>query len=213
MTSSSLPLAGRRLASVTATLALAVAALLHVAAPAHAGPSEPELVALANSARAAAGVAPLAPRDDLATVARTWSERMAREGRLSHNPAVGSQVCCWRSWAENVGYSYRGAADVHRLLMESPGHRANLLAAASTEVGIGTATDAQGRIWVTQVFRRPIAQAAPPAPYAPGPIGAIRDRWVALGGTRSAVGAPLTGELTTPDRLGRYTVFPHGSIY
>jgi uncharacterized protein YkwD len=205
----------RRLASTAATVSLAVAALLHVAAPASAGPSEPELVTLANQARAAAGVAPLAARPDLTGVARAWSERMAREGQLRHNPAVGSQVCCWRAVAENVGYSYRGAADVHRMLLASAGHRANLLDPASTEVGIGTATDAQGRIWVTQVFRRPTAQAVPPAPApAPvGPIGSIRERWLAIGGTHSVIGAPLTGELTAPDRFGRYTVFQRGSVY
>lgn len=206
----------RRLGSTAAAVALAVAALVHVAPPALAGPSEGELVTLSNQARAAAGVAPLASRPDLTGVARAWSERMAREGRLHHNPAVGSQVCCWRAVAENVGYSSRGAADVHRMLLASAGHRANLLDPAATEVGIGTATDAQGRLWVTQVFRRPSAQTAqarPAAGPAVGPIGAIRDRWIALGGTRSVVGAPLTAELTTPDRTGRYTVFERGSVY
>jgi uncharacterized protein YkwD len=186
-----------RLASTAAAVGLAVAALLHVAGPAEAGPAEPELVTLANQARSAAGVAPLANRADLTGIARAWSERMAREGRLHHNPAVGSQACCWRALAENVGYSYRGAADVHRMLLASPGHRANLLDVASTEVGIGTATDTQGRIWVTQVFRRPTAQAAasvqpapppqagPPAPALVGPIGSIRERWLAVGGSSS----------------------------
>ncbi|MDP9406583.1 MAG: CAP domain-containing protein [Actinomycetota bacterium] len=214
MTSSALA-GSRRLAATVVVLVLTVAGLLSAAAPASAGPAEPELVTLANSARTSAGVAPLAVREDLTVVARAWSERMAREGRLYHNPAVGPQVCCWQSLSENVGYSYRGAADVHRLFLGSSGHRANLLNAGSTQVGIGTATDAQGRIWVTQVFRRPTARAATAPATAPavGPIGAIRDRYLAMGGARSVLGAPLTAELPTPGRVGRYTVFQGGSIY
>jgi stage II sporulation protein D len=43
--------------------------------------------------------------------------------------------------------------------------------------------------------------------------GAIRDTWARLGSERSAVGYPLTDELTTPDRIGRYNHFQRGSIY
>ena len=213
MTSSAL--AGtRRLAAATATvILLATAALLQLPGRAEAGPSEPDLVAMVNTARASAGAGPLAVRDDLTAVARAWSERMAREGRLYHNPSVGSQVCCWQGLSENVGYSYRGAADVHKLFLESPGHRANIMNGGYSQVGIGTATDAQGRLWVTEVFRSPNSQAASlPGPVA-GPIGAIRERWLAIGGSASPVGAPVTGELVAFDGVGRFTHFTTGSIF
>ena len=44
-------------------------------------------------------------------------------------------------------------------------------------------------------------------------IGAIRDKWLALGGPSSFLGQPLTDELTTPDGVGRYNHFQGGSIY
>jgi hypothetical protein len=39
--------------------------------------------------------------------------------------------------------------------MNSPGHRANILDRDYTEVGIGAVTVA-GRVWVAEVFRRPL---------------------------------------------------------
>jgi uncharacterized protein with LGFP repeats len=43
--------------------------------------------------------------------------------------------------------------------------------------------------------------------------GAIADRYKALKGVDSTLGVPTTDELTTPDRIGRYTHFTGGSIY
>lgn len=43
--------------------------------------------------------------------------------------------------------------------------------------------------------------------------GAIRDKWAALGWERSFLGYPVTDEMTTPDGIGRYNHFQHGSIY
>lgn len=43
--------------------------------------------------------------------------------------------------------------------------------------------------------------------------GAIRARWAALGNETSALGYPLTDESPTPDGVGRFNHFQHGSIY
>lgn len=43
--------------------------------------------------------------------------------------------------------------------------------------------------------------------------GAIRDKWVSLGGENSFLGYPVTDETTTPDGVGRYNLFQGGSIY
>lgn len=43
--------------------------------------------------------------------------------------------------------------------------------------------------------------------------GAIREKWLQLGGTKSFLGLPTTNELTTPDKIGRYNHFKGGSIY
>jgi hypothetical protein len=47
----------------------------------------------------------------------------------------------------------------------------------------------------------------------PSVIGAIRDKWLALGGPQSFLGQPLTDELGTPDGIGRFNHFQGGSIY
>ncbi len=44
-------------------------------------------------------------------------------------------------------------------------------------------------------------------------IGAIDAKYRALGGCGSILGVPITSEITTPDRVGRYNVFERGSIY
>jgi len=58
---------------------------------------------------------------------------------------------------------------------------------------------------------------ASPAVQPPLPdnvvVGAIRGRWLALGGPQGLLGRPLTPELTTPDGVGRYNHFTGGSIY
>ena len=43
--------------------------------------------------------------------------------------------------------------------------------------------------------------------------GAIWGKWTELGWERSSLGYPITDELTTPDGLGRFNDFQHGSIY
>lgn len=49
--------------------------------------------------------------------------------------------------------------------------------------------------------------------HLPTVIGAIRDKWMALGGYHSFLGLPLTDELITPDGIGRFNHFYGGSIY
>ena len=48
---------------------------------------------------------------------------------------------------------------------------------------------------------------------SPAVIGAIDEKYRALGGCGSFLGAPITAERTPPDGVGRYSVFQHGSIY
>ena len=43
--------------------------------------------------------------------------------------------------------------------------------------------------------------------------GAIEQEWIRLGGSRSAVGLPVTSEIPTPHRPGAFNHFERGSIY
>lgn len=129
-----------------AILGVLVAALLLPVAPAAAG-ADPagaatELFALANAERRAAGLAPLVHHDAMATVARTHSEAMAAAGDLFHNDdfftSATKSVLGIAAGGENVGVS--GSADaIHRLLMDSPLHRANILNPAFDVGGFGVA--------------------------------------------------------------------------
>ncbi|MCX5743057.1 MAG: hypothetical protein NT062_11245 [Proteobacteria bacterium] len=60
----------------------------------------------------------------------------------------------------------------------------------------------------------------PPKGYtAPAPctreavVGKIAEKFDALGGCGSFVGAPITEERTSADGVGRYSIFERGSIY
>lgn len=147
---------------VAALVALVVA--LAVLLPAHAAHASPDdMLANVNIERRAHGVSALSRAAELDRVAQAWSQHMASTGRLEHNPNYTTQVTNWRSIAENVGYAQSESA-VHTLLMNSPGHRANILNGAFSEIGIGIAW-AGPRVWVTQVFRQPRTVASPVGEY------------------------------------------------
>jgi hypothetical protein len=134
------------------------------ATTAHAS-SESEFVSRTNSARGSNGLAGYGVRGDLTAVARRQAGRMASAGRIYHNPGLGSEVGGWSSVGENVGVGTSVSA-IHSAFMGSSGHRANILSRSFTEVGIGTARGSDGRLYVSEVFRRP-SGATYTAPVAP----------------------------------------------
>lgn len=135
---------------------LAALALGAVSANAAGDPDAAGFVSRANAARQARGLRPYAVAADLAAVARRHSARMAAQQSLHHNPRLGSEVSGWRVVGENVG---TGASvdSIHTAFMNSPTHRANIVATDYLQIGVGTVTDPDGQIWVTQVFRLPSA--------------------------------------------------------
>ena len=131
----------------------------HAAGDPHAG----SFVAKTNAERTSRGLRAMVVKSDLAAVAARHSARMAAKNSLHHNPNLGSEVSGWQVVGENVGNG--GSVDsIHRALMNSPAHRANILATDYTEVGMATVTDSRGVIWVTQVFRLPMAAPKVSAP-------------------------------------------------
>lgn len=150
---------------VAATSLLAVLLSMVVVAPAEArtATDEATLVASVNTARRAAGLAPLTVSADLRSAARAHSAAMRSRGSLFHTSDF-SAICCWVKIAENVGTG-RSPSTVHRAFMNSSGHRANLLMATADEIGIGVVRDSSGALWVTELFRdRPGVRAPAPAP-------------------------------------------------
>lgn len=131
--------------------------------------AEAFMLDLVNEARDEHGLAPLAPAADVAEVAWQWSVEMSVAGSVEHNPDFGTQVCCWEVVTENVAFSQphglwlpgdpveRVTRELHEALLASPGHRANILHAGVDEVGIGIHVDPRGSVWVTQNYRRLVA--------------------------------------------------------
>lgn len=119
------------------------------AASANAG--EPLSSDLVNGERALHGRPALRVCTDLRDEARRWSALMAREGRLVHDPGLGSRLSGWRHLGENVGWG-TSIGDVHGRFLASGAHRATMVRAGSQEVGVGV-VHAGGRVWVTQLYR------------------------------------------------------------
>ncbi len=121
--------------------------------------------------RSERGLAGLASAPDLQAVARRHAQRMADRGQPYHNPALTSEVEGWSLVGENVGFG-PNVDMVHDAFMDSAPHRATIVDARFTEVGVGAVRDPNGRLWVVQVFRRPAAAPAPaaaPVPASPEP--------------------------------------------
>ncbi|MFA9428753.1 S-layer homology domain-containing protein [Egicoccus sp. AB-alg2] len=163
---------------LTAFALLAPVGLVPMAGAAHAVPertsaeakAEARLVAAHNEARRDRSRPALVVRGDLREAARGWSDQMARTGAFRHNPSVSHQICCWRTWGENIAWAgpvdaiggWRPTADrIMRGWLESPGHRDNLLSTSFTEVGIGVTIADNGRMYATAVFRRPDGSTSP----------------------------------------------------
>lgn len=123
-----------------------------------------QLLALANQARADAGLSPLAGHPDLDAVAQAWSDELAASGQsLAHNPAYAEQIPGgWSAAGENVAWISDGgrlsesevAARIHQGWMDSPGHRANILNPRFTHLGVGAAHNPRHGYYLTQNFAR-----------------------------------------------------------
>ncbi len=118
---------------------------------------EQEVVRLVNAERAKAGLAPLSESAELSSVARMKSQDMHDQGYFDHNsPTYGtpfqlmrSQGIRYRTAGENIAMGYRTPEAVVSAWMNSPGHRANILGASYTTIGVGYV--ASGNYW-TQHF-------------------------------------------------------------
>ncbi|MBS1810629.1 MAG: CAP domain-containing protein [Acidobacteria bacterium] len=119
-----------------------------------------------NRVREENHLAPLSVAKDLRLVARSHSQDMAMREYFSHVSPEGDSlqkritrngITNWNRIAENIamnsGYNNPASIAVKGWL-ESPGHRHNIMDANLTETGIGVATDAKGRIYLTQLFVR-----------------------------------------------------------
>ncbi len=117
-----------------------------------------------NRTRGDIGLESMAWSEELAKIARKYSEEMAGSGIIAHvSPTSGAfknRVAKVKSQFEELGENLakaRTARNAHEGLMMSPAHRANILSAQFNHVGVGVAflaKDGFTDIVVTQVFGR-----------------------------------------------------------
>ena len=118
---------------------------------------EKEVVRLVNAERAKHGLSPLTMDWQLSRVARYKSQDMRDNGYFAHNsPVYGSPFqmlksfgIAYRTAGENIAKGYKTPAAVVSGWLASPGHRANILNASFTKIGVGYV--ASGNYW-TQLF-------------------------------------------------------------
>ena len=118
---------------------------------------ENEVVRLVNDIRRQNGLNPLTANWELSRVARYKSQDMREKGYFSHtSPTYGTPFqmikafgLTYRSAGENIARGYSTPQAVVNGWMNSSGHRANILNASYTQIGVGYV--AQGHYW-TQLF-------------------------------------------------------------
>ena len=121
--------------------------------------AERQMFDLVNEERSTAGLRPLAWDDRLVPVARQHSEEMFRLKYFSHvSPITGSPFDRLRAAGisytragENLAYA-QSVSVAHRGLMQSPGHRENILRPEFTRMAVGViSAGPYGRMF-TQLF-------------------------------------------------------------
>lgn len=118
---------------------------------------ESEVVRLVNEIRRQNGLKPLTENWELSRVARYKSQDMLDNRYFSHtSPTYGSPFqmikafgLSYRTAGENIAKGYSTPQAVVDGWMNSSGHRANILNASYTQIGVGYV--AQGNYW-TQMF-------------------------------------------------------------
>jgi uncharacterized YkwD family protein len=124
--------------------------------------AEKQMSALVNAARKEAGLPALAVHSELSRVARFKSDDMAVNTYFSHDsPTYGSPFQMMKSFriqytaaGENIACN-QSVQRAHDALMNSPGHRANILSKDFTHIGIGIVNGGQCGAMYTQMFMKP----------------------------------------------------------
>ena len=118
---------------------------------------ESEVIRLVNEIRQQNGLRPLDANWELSRVARYKSQDMRDNGYFSHNsPTYGTPFqmlsafgLSYRTAGENIAKGYASPQAVVNGWMNSSGHRANILNASYTQIGVGYVSG--GNYW-TQLF-------------------------------------------------------------
>ena len=125
---------------------------------------ENQVITLVNKQRAARGLPALKRGATLSYCARLKSQDMVKRNYFSHtSPTYGSPFQMMEYFGlkfsaagENIAYGQQTPQAVMNAWMNSPGHRANILNASYTYIGVGAAKKSSGVIYWTQEFCKPM---------------------------------------------------------
>lgn len=116
---------------------------------------ENRLLVLTNAARTSRGLRPLVKSGCATTIAGNYALKLAQLGRLVHNSMSRVAATCGASGAgENIAFGNVSADQMFQMWMNSPGHRANILRADYTSMGMGAYKTMSGRWYGVQNFLR-----------------------------------------------------------
>ena len=102
-----------------------------------------DVLTCVNQIRAYYGIGGLSSNGTLNSASQACADRMASSGSMTHSsPTPG-----FGRWGENIAYGYGSQVSVFNAWMNSAGHRANILKAGYTSMGLGYAS---GNWWCQQ---------------------------------------------------------------
>ncbi len=119
-----------------------------------------EVLRLVNVERSKRGLNELTLNTELSRVATLKSQDMINKNYFSHtSPTYGSPFdmmkkfnISYKTAGENIAMGQKTPAQVVEAWMNSEGHRANILNANYTDLGVGVAKSSKGTIYWTQMF-------------------------------------------------------------
>ena len=124
------------------------------------GDPEGLLQQMLGAARNSEGLRPFEREKRLDQLAHDQALALRAAQRVAHDLGSGDPETrasaaglTLRAVGENVAHGANVAA-AHRALWSSPSHRSNILSAYFDSIGIGVARDADGSVWVCELFGR-----------------------------------------------------------
>jgi uncharacterized protein YkwD len=127
---------------------------------------EQQIIDLVNQERTSRGLAALKVNAALTSAAQHHAANMAKYNTMAHTlpqadlPTVADRLNYYKykfSWAgENIAWNFGSAQSVMTAWMNSAGHRANILNANFTEIGVGVRYNSRGEAYFCQDFGRPL---------------------------------------------------------
>ncbi len=129
---------------------------------------------LVNQERVAKGLNELTWNDDLADVGRAHAAEMRDKQYFAHeSPTPGLEnpldryvegtgrtprliaENIYRAWGSRSFLNEQDLRVAHKALMDSPGHRANILLGSANSLGVGLVANSSGDIWLCEMFSKP----------------------------------------------------------